>query len=122
MTDDPRRTTDTRLYAGAIEQLMDAVREAHVKHGRTFERGNMDRKLRIMVEEVGEIADAIEEIEVARTRVDIAEHEYAANPQSYVAASELQESEELLRAAVEHLHVEVAQVGACCLRWLTGEP
>lgn len=83
-------------YVRSIDKVIDEVHAAQRKHGRTFERGNEERKLRILVEEVGEIAEAIQRVESGEER--------------------------FLDDNLEHLDEEIAQVAACCLRWLAGEP
>lgn len=90
------------------------IDRAHEKHGTTFEESNDDKRLRILVEEVGEIARAIEDIETAQ-----AERDYTAR--SSATADDIV----LARAAIafrrRELLAEVTQVCASAARWLMVE-
>jgi NTP pyrophosphatase (non-canonical NTP hydrolase) len=91
----------------AILLVREAIAEARAKHGPSIESPVVtdDRRLRIMVEEVGECARAIEDIEVA-----------AAQLMKGSATAERQEAFDL---AIDNLRDELAQVAACAVRWLS---
>lgn len=97
-------TTDAR----AIGLVMNEAEKARVKHNASYERMiSSDKRLRIMVEEVGEIARAIEDIGVAERAFDRGEHKT------------IEEGEKRVAYAHEHLDEEIAQVGSLCVRWLS---
>jgi len=88
----------------AVHLALSEVDAARRKHGRSFERATDERRLRILVEQVGEVARAIEDLHVA-TRVNA-----GATAKTRVLA-----------AAREHLLQEVARVAATALMWIAGE-
>lgn len=102
---------DTR-YDNAIGAVIEEINAAHTKHGLSFERAGVDKKLRIMVEEVGEIADAIQLLEEVHDWWDAE----AAKRELCLEDKRMRESE--IDHAIEHLREEIAQVGACAVRWL----
>lgn len=89
------------------------IQSAREKHGLSFELATADRKLRILVEEVGEIARAIQDVESAIRACDEASR--------HGTTAELEAARDGVRAASKHVLDEVAQVGACALRWLDCE-
>jgi NTP pyrophosphatase (non-canonical NTP hydrolase) len=96
-----------------VKSLIDIAEEtqrAHALHGRSFELSNNDVKLRILVEEVGEVARALQDI-------DNAELTYRA------CASEMSTAEVLhwreKRAGLrDHLRAELVQVASLAKRWV----
>lgn len=91
-----------------MAQIATEVDKARLKHNCSYERmTSMDKRLRIMVEEVGEVARAIEDIGGAQRAYDAAD------------LATLGEFEAHLASVQAHLDEEIAQVGACCQRWLS---
>ncbi len=88
----------------AFTAVADAIVHARAKHGDSIEAGDVshERRLRIMVEEVGEIARAIEDHENAAALDPLDERRPTAVCDAY-----------------DHLRAEVAQVGSTAVRWLT---
>jgi len=94
--------------------LIDAeIDRAHCLHGIGFETGSLDVKLRILVEEVGEIARAIQ---------DVSNAERARSTASTEGTTEQLEAARCARdAARAHLLEEVVQVAATAVRWIETE-
>lgn len=83
---------------------------AHVKHGQSFEQALNDVKLRILVEEVGEIARALQDVESAEDAFINATQD---GNHDAVAATQ-----EAHLAASDHLRAEITQVASLAARWL----
>ena len=94
----------------AIDLINAEIAAARVKHGESFEQAGDDVKLRIMVEEVGEVARAIQDLANAEAhRVMVSRHG---------STAELEAARDAVVDAHSHLLDEVSQVGACAVRWL----
>lgn len=83
---------------------------AHVKHGQSFENASNDVKLRILVEEVGEIARALQDVENADA--------YYLKAAPNLTMAELLADRELRARRRDHLRAEVTQVASLAARWL----
>lgn len=82
-------------YDRKADELINAeIERAQQLHGMSLEHANRDKQLRILVEEVGEVADAIQGI-------DNAQNEPGVGPR---------------REAAYHYREEVVQVAACAKR------
>lgn len=99
-------------YQDAVDHVIDEVAHAIQKHGNSFVRKSDDGKLRIMVEEVGEVAEAIQEVENAYEKLD--------DERARLGGVISEATQQLVRDAERHLRDEIAQVGACAVRWLAG--
>jgi hypothetical protein len=82
------------------------------KYGFLIERGSYEKCLRILVEEVGKCARAIDDIDNALRTPTENEHPTVA---------ELTVAGEKMQAAREHLLEEIVQVAATALRWASAE-
>lgn len=83
---------------------------AHVKHGQSFEQASDDAKLRMLVEEVGEIARALQDVENAEDAFINATQD---GDHDAVAATQ-----EVHLAARAHLRAEWTQVASLAARAL----
>ncbi len=78
------------------------MRRARDKHSFSMERGDHNYRLRVLVEEVGEIAAAIEDVQVAEERATLVHPAH-------------------VRELREHMLEEIVQVAATALRWASAE-
>lgn len=109
-------TLPQNIDAAVTEVVMEVLR-ARAKHGasgRTIEDDvTQDRRLRILTEEVGEVAAAIEDHEQA---LELKQREgMTCDTQT------LEELRETVRRKKAHLREEITQVAAAALRWLAVE-
>jgi len=95
------------LDRAAVHLALAEVEAGRRKHGDSVERAGDEKRLRILVEEVGEVARAIEELHLAARLA-----QYQAPESDAIRA---------WAEAREHLLQEVAQVAATAIRWLSGE-
>lgn len=93
-----------------IDLISDETDRAHGLHGLGFEQSTPDVKLRILVEEVGEIARAIQDISNAERKRREASREGT--------TEQLEAARKAVREAEQHLVDEVIQVGSLAVRWL----
>lgn len=77
----------------SIFDIADETARARAKHGRSFERSSDDAKLRILLEEVGEVAKALNDQQLA-------DENYSTS------------------ALRDHLRAELVQVASLAVRWL----
>lgn len=112
----------TQHYDPAFYKMIGEVVAAHKKHGQSFEKGSADKKLRIMVEEVGEIAHAIQDLEDAYNQYDAASQQARDLGYDQLEPGDKRACDLAIDRAHEHLSEEIAQVGSLCLRWLAGAP
>lgn len=97
----------------AIELVLAEVVRARNKHGASMETKPPDARCRILMEEVGEVARALNEIEHAEERRDLAAPT-ATTPQLEALRAEV-------TAARTHVLEELVQVSASALRWAAAE-
>lgn len=83
---------------------------AHVKHGQSFERSSDHQKLSVLMEEVGEIAKALNDAQLADEN-----YTAAASRMTTEALLSLREERAKLR---DHLRAEITQVASLAARWL----
>jgi NTP pyrophosphatase (non-canonical NTP hydrolase) len=102
------------LDESAIARTRVEIAAARQKHGLSIEGAGHDRRLRWMVEEVGEISRALDDLDTARDLVYGLEDAGA-------PADEVEAARSVERAAELHLREEIAQVGACAIRWISAE-
>jgi NTP pyrophosphatase (non-canonical NTP hydrolase) len=94
----------------SLIDITDETARAHGLHGRSFEFASPDRKLRILVEEVGEVARALQDAENA--------------DDDYLTKAPTCTTDELLamrterQARTDHLRSELVQVASLAIRWI----
>lgn len=94
----------------SLIDIADETARAHALHGRSFEDANNDVKLRILLEEVGEVARALQDI-------DNADLWYA--DQAPVCSTEALLDMRAARAVERaHLRAELVQVASLAIRWI----
>jgi NTP pyrophosphatase (non-canonical NTP hydrolase) len=101
------------MNSTTINAIDAEIDRAHSMHGRGFEDGSLDVKLRILVEEVGEVARAIQDI----SNADRARRTAALTG----TTDQLEAAREVTRTVRAHLIEEVTQVAATAVRWLEVE-
>jgi NTP pyrophosphatase (non-canonical NTP hydrolase) len=86
----------------SLVDIADETAHAHARHGQSFEDGSDDKKLRRLVEEVGEVARALEDIELTAEEVKgLGEwHQFR------------------LADCRDHLRAELVQVASLAIRWI----
>jgi NTP pyrophosphatase (non-canonical NTP hydrolase) len=94
----------------SLIDIADETARARELHGSSFEDGNDDKKLRRLVEEVGETAEAIERIDDARR------YYLKAAPSMTTAELEIDRAHRLALRA--HLRAELVQVASLAKRWI----
>lgn len=97
----------------AFELAAAEITRAREKHGASMESGNGDKRLRILTEEVGEIARALDDIEQAEMRRE--------NGARWESTTWLEGAREAVLDARAHLLEEVVQVAATAIRWAAAE-
>ncbi len=107
--DSPASSLGTEADAG--DMIWHEVVRTRAKHG--VEAGNGDKRLRILTEEVGEVARALDDVEQAEIRRDL-----GARTQS---TPWLEGAREAVQDARKHVLEEVVQVAATAFRWAAAE-
>lgn len=94
----------------SLIDIADETERARAKHGRSFERSSDDAKLRILLEEVGKVAKALNDQQFG-------DENYSAAAPTMTTDALLSFREE--RAALrDHLRAEIVQVASLAIRWL----
>jgi hypothetical protein len=101
---------DPFFYTQAVLVTREAIRDAIEKHGLSMETVPDGDRLAILTEEVGEVANAINEIRHAEEARVIAS--------KWCGTETLEAHRERVRRERDGLRDELAQVAACALRWL----
>lgn len=97
----------------AVQRVFEEMSRARELHNQSLEIFDHDRRLRVLVEEVGEVARAIDDIDKAEDR-----RREGARTQS---TAWLEGARHAVGDARTHLIVELVQVAATAVRWIAAE-